>query len=133
MVRSESANEIILLVEDDAEIREALQELLRLENYDVRIATNGQEGLDYLRNNNPPLLVLLDLMMPVMNGSQFCNLQKEDPLISDIPVILLSADHGIQQKAAALKADGFLKKPIDLDLLLATLQSYSQGKIKKKS
>ena len=112
----------ILLVEDDFDVREALAETLREEGYAVDCACDGEEALEYLRDGHRPGLILLDLMMPRMSGSEFRMVQKVDPSLRDLPVVLLSADSRMEDKARALEADGAIRKPIDLPELLATIE-----------
>ena len=116
----------VLLIEDDLSISEAVVELLEMEGYYVSAAGNGIEGLDHLKTiQEKPNLILLDLMMPGMNGVQFKAEQSRlSSELSSIPVIVMSADTQIVRKAAEAKADGFLKKPIELDDLLSTLKKY---------
>jgi CheY-like chemotaxis protein len=112
----------ILLVEDDFDVREALAETLREEGYAVDCACDGEEALEYLRDGHRPGLILLDLMMPRMSGSEFRMVQKVDPSLRDLPVVLLSADSRMEDKARALEAAGAIRKPIDLPELLATIE-----------
>ena len=116
----------ILLVEDDFDVREALAEALRDEGYIVDCAVDGEQALDYLHSAGPPGLILLDLMMPRMSGSEFRMLQKVDPRLSDLPVVLLTADARMEEKARALETDGAIRKPIDLDELLATIARFNK-------
>src|SRR4051794_15472510 len=112
----------ILLVEDDFDVREALAETLREEGYTVDCACDGEEALQYLRGGGRPGLILLDLMMPRMSGSEFRMVQRVDPALSHLPVVLLSADSRMEDKARVLHADGAIRKPIDLGELLATIE-----------
>ena len=114
----------ILLVEDDLDVREALAETLREEGYAVDCATDGIEALDYLRGGGRPGLILLDLMMPRMSGSEFRMLQRTDPLLAQFPVVLLSADGRMREKAATLETAGAIRKPIDLDELLEVIERF---------
>jgi two-component system, OmpR family, response regulator CpxR len=114
----------VLVVEDDFAIRETLRELLEDEGYDVSWASNGQEALDLLARR-APRVILLDLMMPVMDGWEFRLAQRRDPALARIPVVVISADHALDQKVAALAVDGWLAKPFELDALLTTLQRYA--------
>lgn len=116
----------ILLVEDDLDVREALAETLRDEGYEVECAADGEQALGYLRAGGRPGLILLDLMMPRMSGSEFRMVQKIDPLLSHLPVVLLSADGRMEEKARALETAGAIRKPIDLDVLLATVQRFAR-------
>ena len=114
----------ILLVEDDFDVREALAETLRDEGYRVECAVDGEQALDYLRAGGKPGLILLDLMMPRMSGTEFRMVQKVDPQLADLPVVLISADGRMEEKARLLEADGALRKPIELDELLATIERF---------
>lgn len=117
----------ILLVEDDFDVREALVETLRDRGYDVESATDGEQALQILRSGARPGLILLDLMMPRMSGSEFRMVQQHDPALSDLPVILLSADGRMEEKARSLKVQGAIRKPIDLDELFAIIEKVRDG------
>lgn len=106
----------VLLVDDDYDIRSVLCEVLEQEGFDVGIATNGREAIDYLEMNAAPSLILLDLMMPVMNGFEFREIQVANPKWAKIPVIVMSADGGQQNpsKQERLRGAVFVKKPPDL-------------------
>jgi signal transduction histidine kinase len=110
---------LLLVVEDDIDIREALDGLLSMEGFRVKGCSNGREALDWLRSATRPDLILLDLMMPVMDGWQFRVAQKDDPKLAAIPVLALSAD--ATAKAAAIDADAYLKKPVDYETLIDTI------------
>jgi CheY-like chemotaxis protein len=114
----------ILLVEDDFDVREALFETLREIGYAVDCAADGAEALEYLRDGGRPGLILLDLMMPRMSGSEFRRVQRNDPAMRDLPVVLLSADGTMDEKARALGVQGAVKKPIDLDELLTVIERF---------
>ncbi len=114
----------LLLVEDDAELRQSLSELLRDSGFDVAVAENGLVALTYLEDSPPPCLVLLDLMMPVMNGWQFREAQSRNHKISEIPVVILTADGRAELKAESLGAAGYLRKPIEVERLLGMLAEY---------
>lgn len=116
----------ILLVEDDLDVREALAEALRDEGYGVECAGDGEQALTYLRGGGRPGLILLDLMMPRMSGSEFRMVQKVDPALRHLPVVLLSADGRMEEKARALETDGAIRKPIDLDQLLSTISRFNK-------
>src|SRR5579859_3405973 len=103
----------ILVVEDDAATRDAVALVLQDEGYSVTGVANGQEALAHLRQTEPPNLILLDLMMPIMNGWEFRQQQTQDPALQAIPVLVISADRSVPQKAAALGAKDYLLKPID--------------------
>jgi CheY-like chemotaxis protein len=108
----------ILVVEDDQDISDSLRDLLEGEGYRVATAANGREGIDALRRQGRhPCVVLLDLMMPVMNGWQFLEAKGKDEGIAPIPVVVVSA---YRDKAASVATEtvGFVIKPIDVSKLL---------------
>ncbi|HMI85566.1 MAG TPA: response regulator [Polyangiaceae bacterium] len=113
----------ILIVEDDDDIREALTQILELEGYVVREAANGREALEISAREPVPSLILLDLMMPVMDGWQFRSEQLKDPTLSKIPVVVISADASVHEKVASFGAASVLPKPISLDRLLRAVES----------
>lgn len=112
----------ILLVEDDFDVREALVETLRDRGYQVESASDGEQALQLLRAGSRPGLILLDLMMPRMSGSEFRMVQQVDPALAHLPVVLLSADGRMEEKAISLKVQGAIRKPIDLDELFAVIE-----------
>jgi two-component system response regulator MprA len=121
----------ILIVEDDFDVREALAETLRDEGYDVDCAGDGEQALQYLRRGERPGLILLDLTMPRMSGSEFRMVQKVDPKLNSVPVVLLSADGRMEEKARVLEADGAIRKPIDLNELLSTIERFKSRTLSK--
>ncbi|HYT32267.1 MAG TPA: response regulator [Thermoanaerobaculia bacterium] len=124
---SQKARARILLVEDDADLRESLCKVLEEAGYEVDGVRNGQEALEYLHREQPPCVVLLDLMMPVMTGWEFRDAQRGDPALSDIPVVILTADGRAQSKADSLGVGKFLRKPVQLEELLGTVRSFQCG------
>src|SRR5690349_9209397 len=114
-----AAQREVMVIEDDFAIRETLRELLEDEGYRVVGAANGMEALHRLKGGRAPQLILLDLMMPIMDGWEFRTAQQSDPALADIPVVVISADHGLDKKVGSLAADGYLAKPFELDALLA--------------
>jgi CheY-like chemotaxis protein len=107
----------ILVVDDDTHIRNLVCELLDLEGYQVKGATDGRAALDLLETWRPDL-ILLDLNMPRMDGWTFCAHQQEQPEISDIPVALMSAARNIRSRDLPCEPVAILEKPFDLDELL---------------
>jgi two-component system chemotaxis response regulator CheY len=116
----------ILLVEDDFDVREALAETLSAEGYEIHCACDGVEALDYLRGGGRPGLILLDLMMPRMDGAEFRQAQRTDPALAQVPVVLLSADVRVREKALALQTAGAVRKPINLPELLGLIDRFRQ-------
>ncbi len=117
----ERAQRPILLVDDDAGIREALAEVLAFEGFAVHVAQNGREALEWLHENSGPCIVLLDLMMPVMDGRTFLSIRSTDPYLSKIPVLVISADAGCRELTKAHAVSGVFPKPLALDRLIAAI------------
>ena len=114
----------VLVVEDDPELLEALSGTLEAEGYAVSRARHGLDALGQLRAGARPRLILLDLMMPIMNGWQFRHEQRQDSELSRIPVFVVSAKTDSPQHAAWLEADDYITKPISLAALLETVQRF---------
>jgi CheY-like chemotaxis protein len=112
----------ILIVEDDRDIREALASALRVEGYDVQIASNGKEGLEKLAAIERPCLILLDLMMPIMSGLDFLAAIRQHDALATLPVVILSAYSALAKEAQG--AAGFIRKPVDLDVVLQIAERY---------
>ena len=108
----------IIIVEDDEPIRTILKEILVMDGYNVYTAENGKVGLEILHQIPGPCLILLDFMMPVMDGKEFMISKRQDDLIAPIPVILVSA---FEDRSKDIGAQGFVKKPIDFDCLFRFL------------
>lgn len=111
----------ILIVEDEESIRENLKDLLDLEGYEVFTASNGEEGLDVLRTMPRPCLVLLDLLMPIMNGTEFLEAKYHEDSIASIPVCVVS---GVADKPRVAGVTAFVKKPIEFDAFLKFVKNY---------
>jgi len=113
----------VLIVDDDADIREALLDVLSDHGYPASAVSNGREALDYLRRGKRPCLILLDLMMPIMNGTQFRAEQLSDPLLADVPVLVISAGNEVEQRVKALGTES-MRKPVDLQKLLDVIARH---------
>ena len=111
----------VLVVDDDRAIRGFVAEVLTDEGYDVKTAGDGSEALAVSREW-PPDLIVLDLMMPVMDGHAFRVAQRGLDSAADIPVIVLSAAHNIQARASHLGAAAVFPKPFDLSTLLDVIE-----------
>ena len=109
---------LILLVEDDPDSRACMRSLLELEGYVVHTAADGAEALKRLRSGLEPGLIVLDLMMPGMDGFQFRREQLQDPKLCAIPVVVYSGHHDAKANAALLEPTAYIKKPIDFDSFL---------------
>ena len=122
---------MILLIDDDQDIRETLTETLLLEGYEVTAASDGQEALNFMNNGLRPSLILLDLMMPRMNGWKFLEVVKDEPEYAAIPVVVSTAM--TRQSDSVRSAAAFIKKPLDLDSLLSFVKQYCGLPTKKSA
>ena len=114
----------ILVVEDDDAIRGLVSDVLRDDGYDVREATNGVEALERLREERPDLIVL-DLMMPVMDGWAFAQAYRKQPG-PHAPIVVLTAAQDAASRAAQIQADDYLGKPFELDDLLNIVARHTR-------
>lgn len=114
----------VLVVDDDFDVREALCEVLTECGFDVTAASDGQEALTLLQGGLSPSVILLDLMMPRMDGAELRTRLLEEPAFARLPVILLTADRRSEARPL-VTADAFLRKPVDLDELLLILDRFS--------
>ncbi len=120
--RAKSPVSTILLVEDDDAIRESVSECLALEGYNVALAVNGAEALDWLERTDRPAVVLLDMIMPVMTGAELLVRMRRNPVLAGVPVVLMTA--AMQREPAAISAQAVLPKPFDLAELLQTVARF---------
>jgi CheY-like chemotaxis protein len=114
----------VLLVDDDLSIREVLVEILEDQGFSVATASNGAEALTLLGGIRPDL-ILLDLNMPVMNGSEFRKAQRSDPSLREIPTVVMSAVDRMPDQIADLAVSETLAKPVPLHDLLAVVERHS--------
>jgi CheY-like chemotaxis protein len=115
---------LLLVVDDDPGIRESLADLLNDEGYVVMTAVNGQDALTRLRaSDNLPCVILLDLMMPVMSGSEFYDEMRNDPALADIPVVIISADGNARRKVQAMGGE-FIPKPVRIETVISAVESH---------
>ncbi len=117
----------ILVVEDDDAIRGLVSDVLRDDGYQVQEAANGLEALEVLRTHRPDLIVL-DLMMPVMDGWAFVEECRSEKTCDDVPIVVTSASHDLPRTAERLRSFGVrtcLAKPFDVGGLLALVERYA--------
>jgi CheY-like chemotaxis protein len=115
----------LLVVDDDTDLREALEEVLRDAGYTVLGASNGREALEMLARTQPlPGLVLLDMMMPVLDGLGFAQELHGVPDWRDIPVVIFSASAGNARVAEQVGARAYLRKPVEVEVLLDTVGTH---------
>jgi CheY-like chemotaxis protein len=117
----------VLVVDDDDATAEALCELLEADGFSAVCVPDGQQALDHMRGGDPVCLVLLDLMMPVMNGFEFRDEQLRDASLSGVPVVIVTADLKPAEKARQLRADGYLSKPISPEALLEITNRFCRS------
>jgi CheY-like chemotaxis protein len=117
---------VVLVVDDDAVVRQVLADGLTDAGYAVQLATNGQEALDVLRTGSPDLIVL-DLLMPVMDGWRFIESYRALVHNRPLPIVTLSANPGPPRSYQQLGVRAHVRKPFQLDGLVDTLQAVAQG------
>lgn len=116
-MKDSSEESVILVVDDDADCREMLVDLLTNEGYMVASAENGLQAFDYL-SGSPAAMIILDLKMPVMSGWEFRALQKSDPRLESLPVVVMTASALVHD----IDADAVVRKPIDFGVLLGLVK-----------
>jgi len=113
----------VLVVDDDPDLAALCSLLLESEGYDTDIARNGYEAYDAITNDHIDV-VLLDAMMPVMDGLTVCRMVKRDPDLKDLPIIVMSASRRLCEEARG-SADAVISKPFDLDNLVDTVHHFA--------
>lgn len=120
------ATRTVLVVEDDLSIQEAIRDLLEVEGFSVVGAANGQIAIDFLHSTDHlPNLILLDLMMPVMNGFEFREEQMQESRLAYIPVVIMSADGRVWPEGSQITDLRYIKKPFAIDLMIAAVKECS--------
>ncbi|MDB4986644.1 MAG: chemotaxis protein CheY [Myxococcaceae bacterium] len=114
----------ILVVEDDADLQEAMAELLQEHGFAVLVASNGREGLAKLREHSGVRAILLDVEMPVMCGATFRGEQQEDPAIASVPLVVLTGREDYVPLARSMSADAWVQKPFTPEALLRVVDRY---------
>lgn len=119
----EAPRQIVMLVDDDEDIRELMSETLMAKGFVVLQAGNGLEAMEVLKETERlPSVVLLDMAMPTMDGPTFLRARAEDPILKDIPVLAISGSP--PPKAATEEIEGFLRKPVEVTQLLQAIGQY---------
>lgn len=113
----------VMVIEDDLDCLKAVSRALKFGGYGVMQATNGLEALRALESGQAPDLILLDLMLPVMDGARFLDEQRARPSLAQIPVALLSGERDLPRRAAELAVAGYITKPVGLDELLSSIRN----------
>jgi CheY-like chemotaxis protein len=114
----------ILVVDDDADVREAVADVLADEGYGVTGVASGREALKHLKDHLRPSLILLDMMMPEMDGWLLRQELKKSPDLASIPIVILSAHGDVRDAALALGAVDYLRKPLSIESLLEIAERY---------
>jgi CheY-like chemotaxis protein len=125
-VENNSKPQRILIVDDEAVIRDMMVDILDLEGYPVEIARNGREAFEKVRQGESATgyLIFLDLMMPVMDGYEFCQLLNEDSGLRQRQVVVIMSALDQLAKAASLRVDATMPKPFVMDEVMAFIQQY---------
>jgi CheY-like chemotaxis protein len=113
----------VLIVDDDADVRELVRIALETEGYTVGCVADGRDALNYLRSHADTCLILLDLMLPVMDGRHFRTVQLQDRSLAWIPIVLMSGAPDPERSARELGARRVVRKPLDLDEVKQVLSS----------
>ncbi|MBL8950896.1 MAG: response regulator [Myxococcaceae bacterium] len=113
---------LVMVVDDDPDIREGLQDLLVDDGFKVAIAKHGRDALDQLEGGVHPGLIVLDLMMPVMDGYEFYRRWAEDPELKRIPLLVVSASQVREAHKQFAEATAFMSKPLEVDRFLAVVE-----------
>ena len=114
----------ILIVDDDEDVRDAVADVLVDEGYGVTGVSSGREALQHLQDHMLPSLILLDMMMPEMDGWLLRQELKKSPELASIPIVILSGHGDVRDAALALGAVDYLRKPLRIDSLLEIAERY---------
>jgi DNA-binding response OmpR family regulator len=116
---------MLLLIDDDLRFRQALTRALSIEGYEVESAANGAEGLEWLnRCTTLPELIVLDLVMPVLDGWRFLTVRANDPRIAKVPVVIISSADGNDKRGELACAAAVLGKPFRIEALLDVVEEF---------
>jgi len=120
--------QLVLVVDDDVDLLEALAMILERRGYRVLTATSGEQALEQLQAGPVPSLILFDLTMAGMSGWTLRQKLLETPAYADIPVVVLSGDHGVLRSAPPPRCTNALRKPVDLATLLDAVKRGCAGR-----
>jgi CheY-like chemotaxis protein len=122
-MNEQDVERVVLIAEDERDVRDAIAEALEDHDFIPLCAANGREALDMARRlAHKPCLILLDITMPEMDGRQFLHAQKQDPELRSVPVVVLTAHTDPPEVVAQMEAEGWLKKPVQLEELLSVVR-----------
>jgi CheY-like chemotaxis protein len=125
---NDNCEAFVMVVDDDTDLREAITEMLQDSAYSVVGAANGKEALDFLRGTTSlPCIILLDLMMPIMDGKTFRAELLKDPKLSEIPVVVLSAHANMDSVLAGVTVSAKLRKPVQMGSLMALVDRHCKN------
>ena len=122
-----STDRPILVIDDDADLRETVGDILGYEGYSIATASNGADGLQYLRTHPAPALIILDYWMPEINGSAFVEALKREPAWADIPIAVVTADLKAAELVQQLGIDALVTKPMKMEELLGLAKRFVDG------
>lgn len=128
-----STCDVVLVIEDHEDLREGIRIALGMEGYTVEVAANGREALQKLYAGVRPCLIIMDLMMPLMNGFEFRQAQLAAADFKNIPLIAYSAVTDPRETAQQLHADAYLHKPTDVEQLAALARQFCPKRIQPGS
>lgn len=123
----EDHKKTILLVDDDEDLIERFREVFELEEFDVYTASNGKEALDMLKTmpeSDLPDVIMLDYMMPVMNGEKFSQVRQNDPRLKKIPMVLMTANRNVKEIMHTVHANAYMEKPMDMDYMVRIADNF---------
>jgi two-component system, chemotaxis family, chemotaxis protein CheY len=122
-----NSSEKILVIDDDDDIREVMQDVLAGEGFIVDAAKDGLDALDKLEHDGQTKLILLDMMMPNMDGEAFLKALRGKPALADARVVVISGNAAVREKAHSLHAAACLVKPFELDELLGVVRRLTHN------
>ncbi len=117
----------VLLIDDDADLLDRFRDVFEMEDFDVFTASNGKEALDMLKTmpeSDLPDLIMLDYMMPIMNGEKFSQARQNDPRLRKIPVVLMTANGDLMSVMKKVHVNAYLEKPMDIDHVLRVAGNF---------